>query len=43
MRWPAHAFRAEQGVAVATEMLLTKAEQVLDDGACAVGLRLKRP
>jgi hypothetical protein len=27
----------------ATEMLLTKAEQVSDDGACAAGLRLKRP
>ncbi|MCW3049086.1 MAG: hypothetical protein JWO74_3370 [Solirubrobacterales bacterium] len=30
-------------VGVATEMLLTKAEQVSDDGACAAGLRLKRP
>ena len=28
-------------VGVATEMLLTKAEQVSDDGACAAGLRLK--
>jgi hypothetical protein len=27
-------------VGVATEMLLTKAEQVSDDGACAAGLRL---
>jgi len=29
-------------VGVATEMLLTKAEQVSDDGACAAGLRLLR-
>jgi len=28
-------------VGVATEMLLTKAEQVLDDGTCSAGLRLK--
>jgi hypothetical protein len=34
--------RAERGVGVATEMLLTKAEQVSDDGACADGLRLQR-
>jgi hypothetical protein len=30
-------------VGVATEMLLTKAEQVSDDGACAARLRLHRP
>ena len=33
-------FRAQRGVGVATEMLLTRAEQVSDDGACAAGLRL---
>jgi hypothetical protein len=32
-------FRAQQGVGVATEMLLTNAQQVSDDGACATGLR----
>ena len=31
------AVRAEQGVVVATEMLLTEAEQALDDGPCARG------
>jgi hypothetical protein len=30
-------------VGVATEMLLTKAEQVSDDGACAAGLHLEQP
>jgi hypothetical protein len=28
-------------VGVATEILLSKAEQVSDEGACAAGLRLK--
>ena len=30
-------------VCVATKMLLTKAEQVSDDGACAAGLRVTQP
>ena len=33
--------RVSGKVGVATEMVLTKAEQVSDDGACAAGLRLK--
>jgi hypothetical protein len=34
--------RAAGGVGVATEILLTKAEQASDDGARAAGLRLQR-
>jgi hypothetical protein len=32
-------FRAQQEVGVATEIVLTKAEQASDDWACAAGLR----
>lgn len=35
-------FRAERVSGVATELLLTKAEQVSHGGACAAGLRLER-
>jgi hypothetical protein len=34
-------FRAQQGSRRATEMLLTKAEQVSDEAVCAAGLRLR--
>jgi len=37
---PMHAFRVQRGVGVATEILLTKAEQVSDCRARAAGLRL---
>ena len=36
---PMHAFRVQRGVGVATEVFLTKAEQVSDGRACATGLR----